>query len=120
MEQRNGRLDRKLQPSPVVFCHYFVYRQRQEDRVLRALVRKTEIIKRELGSLSQVIEGKLSALLEGGIRHRDIDRLAADIDSADLNADFKGVVAEELEATRERQDELHKQIDGLRNRLEQS
>src|SRR5262249_9129486 len=30
MEQRNGRIDRKLQPSPVVRCHYFVYRQRAE------------------------------------------------------------------------------------------
>ena len=25
MEQRNGRIDRKLQPKPEVFCHYFVY-----------------------------------------------------------------------------------------------
>ena len=34
MEQRNGRIDRKLQPQPEVFCHYFVYPQRPEDRVL--------------------------------------------------------------------------------------
>ena len=34
MEQRNGRIDRKLQPSPEVFCHYFVYQQRPEDRIL--------------------------------------------------------------------------------------
>jgi SNF2 family DNA or RNA helicase len=36
MEQRNGRIDRKLQPSPEVRCHYFVYKQRPEDRILRA------------------------------------------------------------------------------------
>ena len=30
-----------------------------EDRILQALVRKTETIKRELGSLSQVLEGRL-------------------------------------------------------------
>src|SRR5439155_5267860 len=27
MEQRNGRIDRKLQPKAVVFCHYFFYQQ---------------------------------------------------------------------------------------------
>ncbi len=42
MEQRNGRIDRKLQPRDAVFCHYFVYLQRPEDRVLRVLVAKTE------------------------------------------------------------------------------
>src|SRR5262249_19250460 len=30
LEQRNGRIDRKLQPQPEVFCRYFVYRQRAE------------------------------------------------------------------------------------------
>jgi len=34
-------------------CYYVVYKQRVEDRVLRALVRKTDIIKRELGSLAR-------------------------------------------------------------------
>ena len=36
LEQRNGRIDRKLQPSPEVFCHYFVYEQRPEDAVLKS------------------------------------------------------------------------------------
>jgi SNF2 family DNA or RNA helicase len=48
MEQRNGRIDRKLQPNPVVFCHYFFYWQREEDRILRVLVRKTEKIREQL------------------------------------------------------------------------
>ena len=34
LEQRNGRIDRKLQPSKVVTCRYFFYDQREEDRVL--------------------------------------------------------------------------------------
>src|SRR5438093_13616808 len=42
MEQRNGRIDRKLQPQDEVVRYYFVYRQRPEDRILAALVRKTE------------------------------------------------------------------------------
>ncbi|MGH6886720.1 MAG: helicase-related protein, partial [Geminicoccales bacterium] len=42
IEQRNGRIDRKLQPADEVRCHYFVLPQRIEDRVLEVLVRKTE------------------------------------------------------------------------------
>ena len=40
LEQRNGRIDRKLQPAPKVFCRYFHYTQRPEDIVLEALVRR--------------------------------------------------------------------------------
>jgi SNF2 family DNA or RNA helicase len=120
MEQRNGRIDRKLQPKPEVRCHYFVYRQRPEDRVLRALVRKTDTIKRELGSLAQVIEGKLTDTLARGIRRRDIERLEREIDTADLDTEVKETVTEELEAARERQDELRGQIEKLRTRLKES
>ena len=63
MEQRNGRIDRKLQPAAEVRCHYFVLPQRAEDRVLEVLVRKTETIKRELGSLSQVIDDDIERRL---------------------------------------------------------
>ena len=42
LEQRNGRIDRKLQPAKQVFCRYFRYEQREADIVLEALVRKTE------------------------------------------------------------------------------
>ena len=52
IEQRNGRIDRKLQPASEVRCHYFVLPQRVEDRVLDVIVRKTETIKKELGSTS--------------------------------------------------------------------
>ncbi len=38
IEQRNGRIDRKLQPEPEVRCHYFVLPQRVEDRVLEVIV----------------------------------------------------------------------------------
>jgi hypothetical protein len=46
LEQRNGRIDRKLQPAKQVFCRYFHYEQREADIVLDALVRKTEVIQR--------------------------------------------------------------------------
>jgi SNF2 family DNA or RNA helicase len=120
MEQRNGRIDRKLQPHDEVFCHYFVYRQRPEDRILAALVRKTETIKRELGSLSQVIDARLTETLKRGIRRDAVDRLEREIDQADLDPERRQAVAEELEATRERQQALRKQIDTLRTLLADS
>ena len=51
MEQRNGRIDRTLQRSPRVHCHYFVLPQRPEDSVLDTVVRKTDQIRQELGCL---------------------------------------------------------------------
>lgn len=120
IEQRNGRIDRKLQPAPVVRCHYFVLPQRAEDRVLEVLVRKTATIKRELGSLSKVIEDDIERRLSQGIRHRDAERLAHEIEAADLEADRKRATAEELDAARERQEDLKAQIERCQGLLEAS
>ena len=120
IEQRNGRIDRKLQPADVVRCHYFVLPQRVEDRVLEVLVRKTETIKKELGSLSKVIDDDIERRLGGGIRHRDAGQLARDIDQADLDEERKRVTEEELEATRERQEDLKVQIERCQNLLDSS
>ena len=120
IEQRNGRIDRKLQPAPRVRCHYFVLPQRAEDHVLEVLVRKTDTIKRELGSLSKVIDDDVERRLRGGIRHRDAKRLAREIEAADLDREKKRVAAEELEAARERQDDLKAQIERCRGLLERS
>lgn len=120
MEQRNGRIDRKLQPNPVVYCHYFFYAQRPEDRILAALVRKTNTIREELGSLAQVIDSRLDAIMKGGIRRNQIDDLEREIQTADPEKDRRQTVEEELEANRERQLELRKQIDRLRNMLADS
>src|SRR5262249_11411666 len=120
MEQRNGRIDRKLQPSPEVFCHYFFYHQRAEDRILERLVDKPVTVKLELGSLSQVVEGRLAEVMASGIRHRDLDHLEEAIRTADLDPERKQVVRDELDQARERQDDLRRQIDSLRNWLEES
>ena len=120
MEQRNGRVDRKLQPNPVVYCHYFFYQQRPEDRVLAALVRKTKTIRKELGSLSQVIDSKLEGLMKGGIRRSDVGDLENKIDTADLEQDQRETVEEELEASRERELDLRAQIERLSTMLERS
>ena len=120
IEQRNGRIDRKLQPAPRVRCHYFVLPQRAEDHVLEVLVRKTETIERELGSLSKVIDDDVERRLRGGIRHRDAKRLAREIEAADLDRERKRVAAEELEAARERREDLKAQIERCRGLLERS
>jgi superfamily II DNA or RNA helicase len=120
IEQRNGRIDRKLQPANEVRCHYFVLPQRAEDHVLDVLVKKTEIIRKELGSLSKVIDDDIEKRLSAGIRHKDAERLARDIEAADLDADTKRVTEEELEAARERQDDLKVQIERCRTLLETS
>ena len=121
IEQRNGRIDRKLQPAKKVRCHYFALPQRVEDRVLEVLVEKTETIKEELGSLSKVIDADIEQrLLSGGVRHRDADRLAREIREADLDPERRRVSEEELEAARERQDDLKEQIERCRTLLERS
>ena len=120
IEQRNGRIDRKLQPAAEVNCHYFVLPQRVEDRVLEVLVRKTETIKRELGSLSKVIDDEVERALKGGIRHRDADRLKLRIEKADLDDSRKRATREELEAARDRRDDLVAQIERCRNLLDAS
>jgi SNF2 family DNA or RNA helicase len=60
LEQRNGRIDRKLQPAKQIVCRYFRYEQREADIVLEALVRKTETIREQLGSVGQVIEDRIT------------------------------------------------------------
>lgn len=85
IEQRNGRIDRVLQPSPQVRCHYFVIPARPEDKVLTYVVRKLGVIREELGSLSEVVSAKLAARMEQGLRDLDtpeIDRLATPGDKA--------------------------------------
>jgi superfamily II DNA or RNA helicase len=138
MEQRNGRIDRKLQPKNAVVCHYFVYKQRPEDRILQVLVRKTETIKRELGSLSPVVESRLADTLKFGLRRRDLEAVEKELEAADLDSTFKETVYAELEGLdeedvvaesrrnredtedRRRREELKGQIDHLRNLLDKS
>lgn len=121
MEQRNGRIDRKLQPAERVYCHYFVLTERPEDRILEVLVRKTKIIREELGSLSAVLESKIgSTLIKQGMAHDRIEAIRKMIDEEDLAKDHKQIVQEELEASRERKEALEKQIGGLQNILKTS
>ncbi|MXW39619.1 MAG: DEAD/DEAH box helicase [Synechococcus sp. SB0668_bin_15] len=68
LEQRNGRIDRKLQRAPRVWCHYFVLEDRPEDRVMDVLVKKTEVIRKELGSLSPLVQRQRACTWAAGAR----------------------------------------------------
>ncbi len=120
LDQRNGRIDRKLQPADEVFCRYFVLVQRPEDRVLQVLVDKVERIRDELGSVAKVLEQRIARrVCAQGIRRDGIDDLASAV--SDMSAgDRQRIVAEELEDARRRQDRLLSDIRRLRARLENS
>ncbi|MDV3001112.1 MAG: RNA polymerase-associated protein RapA [Chroococcopsis gigantea SAG 12.99] len=124
MEQRNGRIDRKLQRSPVVHCYYFVLPQRTEDKVLDVLVRKTATIQQELGSLAPVVERNVSRLLANGIRHQEVNNLADSINQAEKLNNKETVntqvINEELEQARVRQQDLTKQVENLQEMLKNS
>ncbi|WP_442755896.1 DISARM system SNF2-like helicase DrmD [Methylocystis sp. JAN1] len=84
LEQRNGRIDRKLQPSKTVSCRYFLYDQREEDRVLDALVRKTEVIRQQLGAAGEVLRNRMElTLAREGIRRDAAASLAASFLASD-------------------------------------
>lgn len=116
MEQRNGRIDRKLQREKEVRCHYFVYTQRPEDDVIRTLVRKTETIQKELGSLSPVLEKRIEDLLAGGLTSGLADQLA----KLTAESDALKRVEEEQESVRKRGRELSQELEGLSDLLEDS
>ena len=77
LEQRNGRIDRLQQDSPEVRCHYFIYTERTEDLVLKALVAKVDTIQRELGSIGSVLLDRLNGVLEDGIGAATLGKLTA-------------------------------------------
>ena len=115
LEQRNGRIDRTLQPSPEVRCHYFLYPGRPEDRVLETLVRKVDIVQRELGSLGAVLLDDLEEALRDGIQPNTAQRLEA----VGKDANTQSVEAE-LESSRKDTAALREEIDRAQRRYESS
>jgi SNF2 family DNA or RNA helicase len=84
LEQRNGRIDRKMQPADTVYCRYFIYAQRPEDRILQVLVQKGERIRKELGTAGKVLEDRASELLKTGISRDRLDELTGEIEGLDF------------------------------------
>jgi hypothetical protein len=119
LEQRNGRIDRKLQPAPEVVCRYFRYAQRETDIVLDALVKKTERIRDQLGSAGQVIEERITKrLAEGGIV--EARSLAREIEEASDTERQARAVVEMDDEERARHERLKREEADLSGVLEQS
>ena len=120
LDQRNGRIDRKLQPAGEVFCRYFFYPQRPEDRVLKVLVEKAERIRAELGSAAAVLEGRVAESIgREGVRRDRLAELADRIEHAAAD-DRRKIVEDELEDARARRDDLRESVETLQRRLDRS
>jgi hypothetical protein len=120
LEQRNGRIDRTLQPADEVRCHYFLYPDRTEDQVLETVVRKVETVQRELGSLGAVLLGQLEKTLEGGITKKtkgSVDALGSDAKSATVDAELEAR-RDDLEAVRAEVQRAGRRLDSSRRLLE--
>ena len=115
LEQRNGRIDRTLQTADDVYCRYFVYPQRPEDRILDTLVTKVDVIRREVGSLGTVLLDRLEQALEDGLGRQTQARLDA-AESADGRAE---VAQSELESMRQ-PEVLQREIDDASRILDRS
>ena len=120
MEQRNGRIDRKLQRAERVYCRYFVLPQRAEDKVLDTLVRKTATINEELGSLTPVVVRRMSRVLDRGIAHAEVEELSGALEAIDPKRKpdaASSIIDDELEAVRRRRAVLEGEIAELREML---
>ncbi|MBN2195022.1 MAG: DISARM system SNF2-like helicase DrmD [Polyangiaceae bacterium] len=115
LEQRNGRIDRTGQPAAEVRCHYFVYPDRAEDRILRTVVRKIATVQRELGSLGTVLLEQVEGLLEGGLRPEVEPRIERIGEGARTDT-----VSAELEDQRRDLTALDEEIRRAGSRLEES
>jgi superfamily II DNA or RNA helicase len=121
LEQRNGRIDRKLQPAKQIACRYFLYEQREADIVLEALVRKTETIREQLGSVGQVIEDRITKrLAESGIGRGQGAGLARAISEENDAERLARARAEMDDEERARHERLLREQDDLRRALERS
>jgi ERCC4-related helicase len=121
LEQRNGRIDRKLQPAKQIACRYFRYEQREADIVLEALVRKTETIREQLGSVGQVIEDRITKrLAESGIGRGQGAALARAISEENDAERLARARAEMDDEERERHERLLQEQEDLRRALERS
>jgi ERCC4-related helicase len=121
LEQRNGRIDRKLQPAKQIHCRYFRYEQREADIVLEALVRKTEVIQNELGSAGQVIERRIKDRLEAaGIDRGEAEALAKAIEEETDAERLARARAEMDDEEKVRHERLLKEQEELQDALENS
>ncbi len=88
--------------------------------MLAALVRKSEKIKEELGSMNTVLDAQLMKTMQRGIHRDTVATMEKEISATNLDDAHKQSIETELEVTRQRQQALREQIDRLRTLLESS
>lgn len=122
LEQRNGRIDRRLQPMPEVFCRYFVYENRSGDRILDALMRKTERINRELGEVGPVIAQTIEEEFEAsGIWGQKAEKLRETLEDEDWLESRRFEEEARLSPEKEkRRRQLARELEAVTARLDQS
>jgi hypothetical protein len=113
-----------LQPSKTVTCRYFFYDQRTEDLVLDALMRKMELIRKQLGAAGEVLRMRMEkTLVRDGIQRSEAAKLAAMI--TDANSDMVNVIEQELDdepesrlaKLKEEQERLQRALDTAKKRV---
>ena len=120
LEQRNGRIDRTLQPADEVRCHYFVFPDRTEDLIMATVVRKVEIVKRELGSLGTVLLTQIESALADGITGKTlavIEGVGKDAKTGTVDAEFEPR-RRDLEAVRAEVERAGRRLESSRKTLE--
>jgi len=121
LEQRNGRIDRKLQPAPTVYCRYFFHPQRPEDRVLQVLLRKLALIEKELGSVGKVMQRKLDQLAaDKPLLRSEMDERIREIEAVGIDDAERVTLEEEVESARRRGEALRAELKSLSTILENS
>ena len=115
LEQRNGRIDRTLQPAEEVRCHYFIYPSRVEDQILQTVLRKITIVQRELGSLGAILFDQIESNLENGLTSKVKGRIDAIGESGKSDT-----VTAELEAQRSDLELVRAEVEKAGKRMEAS
>jgi superfamily II DNA or RNA helicase len=119
LEQRNGRIDRHGQPSPVVLIHHFVgagWQHAQRDALeadlqfLYAAARKVEAIRDDLGTVGPVIAERVEQAMLG--RAADLDTSCVEAASASRKVlKLERSLREEIARLRERLDASVTELD---------
>jgi hypothetical protein len=96
-----------------------VYEQRPEDIVLEALVRKTDLIQRQLGSAGQVIENRVARrMADRGILRSDARALAAAIASEEADEKVSAAVQALGDQPNQRLKRIKEELEDLKSSLE--
>jgi len=124
LEQRNGRIDRKMQPAAKVMCNYFFYAQRDVDRVLQVLIKKSKQILEELGSAGHVLQDQLGEISQNTIGADDVETAIRKIEGVGFTDEQMHVLREETDVldykSIARRKEISESIERMKLLLESS